>query len=88
MTIGQLLYDNANYQMIVREAWIQRRKKRYKLPAVAVNFAQVEDFGAPVLTVEVDGCSIHNVPIDGGSGVNLILEDTHYDLGYTTLETT
>lgn len=38
--------------------------------------------------MEVDGCHIHNVPVDGGSGVNLMLEDTAHDLEYTTLETT
>lgn len=31
---------------------------------------------------------MHNVLVDGGSGVNLMLEDTTYDLGYRTLEKT
>ena len=39
VTIGQLLHDNANYQKLIREAWIKRRKRRLKLPSVAVNFS-------------------------------------------------
>ena len=65
VTIGQLLHDNANYQKLIREAWIKRRKRRFKLPSVAVNFSQVEDYGAPELTVEIDGCSMPKVPVDG-----------------------
>ena len=53
---------------------------------VAVNFAQVEYYGAPKLVVEVDGCTISKVSVDGGSGVNLMLESTAFDLGYTTFE--
>ena len=53
-----------------------------------MNFAQVEDYGAPELVVEVDGCTIPKVPVDGGSGVNLMLESTAFDLGYTTFEET
>ena len=55
---------------------------------MAVNFAQVEDYGAPELVVEVDGCTIPKVPVDGGSVVNLMLESTAFDLGYTTFEET
>ena len=55
---------------------------------MAVNFTQVKDYGAPELTVEIDGCSVPKVPIDGGSGVNLMLEDTAFDLGYTSFEAT
>ena len=38
--------------------------------------------------MEVKGCVIPKVPVDRGSGVNLMLEDTAYDLGYTTFEET
>ena len=55
---------------------------------MAVNFSQVEDYGALELTIEIDGCSVPKVPVDGGSGVNLILEDTAFDLGYTSFEAT
>ena len=53
---------------------------------MAINFLQVEDYGAPEVTVEVDGCSVPKVPIDGRSGVNLMLEDTTFDLGYISFE--
>ena len=66
----------------------KKRRRKFRLPAVAVNFAQVEDYGAPELVVEVDGCTIPKVPVDGGSGINLMLESTTFDLGYTTFEET
>ena len=87
-TIGQLLHDNPNYQKLVREEWPKKRRRKFRLPTVAVNFVQVEDYGAPELVVEVDGCTIPKVPVDGGSGVNLMLESTASDLGYTTFEET
>ena len=88
ITIGQLLHDNANYQKLIREEWTKKRKRRLKLPSVAVNFAEIEDYGALKIVVEVDGCIIPKVPVDGGSGVNLMLEDTAFDLGYTSFEET
>ena len=51
---------------------MKRRKKKHKLPSVAVNFSEIEDSGAPELVVEVEGCTIPKVPVDGGSGVNLM----------------
>jgi hypothetical protein len=88
ITIGQLLHDNTNYQKLIQETWTRRRKKKFKLPSVAVNFSQPEDSGASEVTVEVEGCSIPKVPLDGGSGVNLMLEETAFDLGYTAFEAT
>ena len=67
VTIGQLVHDNVMYQKLIRDAWTRKRKKRVKLPAVAVNFSQSEDSGAPEVTVEIEGCVIPKVPIDGGS---------------------
>ena len=87
-TIGQLLHDNPNYQKLVREEWPKKRRRKFRLPAVAVNFAPVEDYGAPELVVEMDGCIIPKVPVDGGSEVNLMLESTAFNLGYTTFEET
>ena len=82
------MHDNPNYQKLVREEWPKKRRQKFRLPAVVVNFAQVEDYGAPELVVEVDGCTISKVPVDGGSGVNLMLESTAFDLGYTTFKET
>jgi hypothetical protein len=59
VTIGQLLHDNTNYEKLIREAWTRRRKKKFKLPSVAMNFSQPED------SIEVEGCSIPKVPVDG-----------------------
>ena len=88
VTIGQLLHDNPNYQKQLRDSLIRPRRRRIKLPPVAVNFAELEDFGASKISVEIDGCLIQHVPVDGGSGVNLMLESTASDLGYTHLEPT
>ena len=88
VTIDQLLHNNANYQKLIREEWTKKKKRRFKLPSVAVNFAEVEDYGAPEIVVEVDGCTIPKVPVDGRSDVNLMLEDTAFDLGYTSFEET
>ena len=55
---------------------------------MAVNFSQVEDYGVVELTVEIDGYSVPKVPVDGRSGVNLMLEDTAFDLGFTSFEAT
>lgn len=55
---------------------------------MATNFLQVEDQGAPELIVVVDKCAVPRVPVDGGVGVNLMLEDTAVDLGYTSFEAT
>ena len=88
VTIGQLLHDNANYQKLIWDAWTKRRKRRFKLPSVVVNFSQIEEYGAPELTVEIDGCSVPKIPVDGGLGINLVLEDTAFDLGYTSFEAT
>ena len=87
-TIGQLLHDNPNYQKLVTKEWPKKRKRKFRLAEVVVNFAQVEDYRASELVVEVDGCSIPKVPVDGGSIVNLMLESTAFDLGYTTFEET
>ena len=88
VTIGQLLHDNLNYQKQVREGWIKRRKKRFRLPAVAIKFTAIEDYGAPELFIDIDGCLIPKVSVDGGSGCNLMLESTAFDLGFTCFEPT
>ena len=55
---------------------------------MAVNFSKVEDYRAPVLVVEVEGCTIPKVLVDDGSRVNLMLEDIAFDFRYTSLEET
>ncbi|OAE29544.1 hypothetical protein AXG93_4599s1000 [Marchantia polymorpha subsp. ruderalis] len=72
----------------VKSGLIWARKRKVRLPSVTINFAKIEDFGALEISVEIDGCVIHNEPVDGGSGVNLLLESTANDLGYTVFEST
>ena len=88
VTIRKLLYDNANYQKLIQDAWTKKKKQRFKLPSMVVNFLQLEDYGASELTVEVDGCIMPKVPVDGRSGVNFMLENMAFDLGYTSFKAT
>ena len=55
---------------------------------MVVNFLQVEDYRALELIVEVNGCIISKVLLDGGLGINLMLENMALDLGYTSFEVT
>lgn len=88
VTIGQLLHDNLNYQKQLKEALSRPRRRKVVLPEISVNLVEQEDRGAPEITVVIDGCSIDRVPVDGGSGVNLMLESTASDLGFTSIEPT
>ncbi len=47
-----------------------------------------EDLGSPEVTLEIAGCDVPKVAIDGGSGVNIMIEDLAFKLGYTTVEPT
>jgi hypothetical protein len=46
------------------------------------------DRGQPKLTIQIAGCTIPKVPIDGGSSVNLMTEPTALNLGFEEFETT
>ena len=88
VTFGQLLHDNVNYQRQVVAEFGRKRKRRYVLPSKAVNFVLTEDLGAPKIDVIIDGICVPNVPVDGGSGVNIMLESTAFELGYSNFEST
>jgi hypothetical protein len=47
-----------------------------------------EDWGAPQIDLEIGGCLIKKVLVDGGAGVNMMTEQTATDLGYTSFEPT
>lgn len=47
---------------------------------------QIEHHGALEVTVEIDGCNVTKVPIDGSSVINLMLEDAAFDLRYSCFE--
>jgi hypothetical protein len=66
----------------------RKRKRRYVLPSKAVNFVLTEDLGALKIDVIIDGICVPNVPVDGGSGVNIMLQTTAFKLGYSTFEST
>ncbi|CAM6104216.1 unnamed protein product [Calypogeia fissa] len=88
VTIGQLLRDNPKYRRQVMEA-VKIRRRRGPPPTITdVRYTAVEDWGAPEIDIEIDGCMITRVPVDGGSGVNVMMEQTAADLGYTEFEPT
>src|SRR5450759_4712038 len=65
------------------------RKRRYKLPPTTINQVDTgEDLGAPEIEVQIAGCLIRRVPVDGGSGVNIMIADTAQALGFTHFEST
>ncbi|CAM6125094.1 unnamed protein product [Calypogeia fissa] len=88
VTIGQLLRDNPKYRKQVMDAIKIRRRKRLPPTISEVRYTEVEDWGAPEIDTEIEGCLILRVPVDGGSGVNVMMEQTAADLGYTTFEPT
>jgi hypothetical protein len=88
VTFGQLLHDNVNYQQQVEAKFGRKGKQRYVLPSKAVNFVLTEDLGAPKIDVIIDGICVPNVPVDGGAGVNVMLETTAFELGYSKFEST
>ncbi|KAL3679659.1 hypothetical protein R1sor_022615 [Riccia sorocarpa] len=47
-----------------------------------------EDLGSPEIDVEIAGCILRKVPIDSGSGVNVMTEEAAHDLGFTEFEAT
>ena len=89
-TLGQLLRDNPSYRRQLRSLLVGKRRRR-KLPPVG-NIADVrsvsEDLGSPEVDIQINGCSIPFVTIDGGSGVNLIVESTAHSLGFDKFEST
>jgi hypothetical protein len=47
-----------------------------------------EDLGAPKLAMEMNQFAVNFVPVDGGSGVNIMIDTTAEQLGYHTLQPT
>jgi hypothetical protein len=45
-----------------------------------------EDLGAPKLAMEINQFAVNFVPVDGGSGVNIMIDTTVEQLGYHTLQ--
>ena len=53
-----------------------------------VNLANINMIGVPVVDIEIDGCLIKGVPVDGEACINLMMEATTIDLGITSFEKT
>jgi hypothetical protein len=53
-----------------------------KVKGVHFCFKLETDKGQPELTVQIAGCTIPKVPVDGGSSVNLMTEPTAFGLGF------
>jgi hypothetical protein len=88
-TIGHLLKDNPKYRKVLADSLKTKRKRR--LPKTFSDVKLVEedkDLGALEIKIEIEGCLIKRVLVDGGSGVNVMTEQTATDLGYTCFEST
>ncbi|CAM6101338.1 unnamed protein product [Calypogeia fissa] len=44
--------------------------------------------GQPELTIQIVGCVIPKIPVDGGSGVNLMIDKVAYELGFQEFQAT
>lgn len=87
ISFHQLLEDNKTYRrMLMLSLRRPRKPRKEKLPAVY----RVEggDLGPPEIEVEIGGCVIQKVPVDSGSGVNIMTEETANSLGFQTFEPT
>ena len=71
-----MLDDNPSYQKQIREAWIKRRRKRYKLLDVIVGFIKTSRHGAAHVIAEIGDCVVTGVIVDRGSRVNIMTEET------------
>jgi hypothetical protein len=65
------------------------RKRKYKLPFSAAYGAEPEreDLRAANIEVQVSECMVKDVPIDSGSGVNIMIAKIVRALGFTKFET-
>jgi hypothetical protein len=88
-TIGQLLKDNPKYRKVLANLLKTKRKRR--LPKIFSDVKLIEedeDWGAPEIDIKIEGCLIKRVPLDRGSGVNVMTKQTATDLAYTSFEST
>ena len=89
VTIGELLKDSPKYRKVLADAMKVKRRKRLPVAISDMKFIEEEeDWGAPQIDLEIEGCLIKRVPVDGGAGVNVMSEQTAADLGYTNFEKT
>ncbi|CAM6096638.1 unnamed protein product [Calypogeia fissa] len=87
--VGQLLKDNPMYWRQLKEMLIG--KKRRRMPKVGTNVDVLmicEDLGAPEIVIQISGCVLSYVLVDGGSGVNIMIEAMTHQLGFKKFEPT
>ncbi|CAM6093962.1 unnamed protein product [Calypogeia fissa] len=87
-TMGQLLKDNTQYRKEVKGMLTNKRKRLPKVGSRADVMTIYEDLGAPEISSQISGCILSYVPVDGGSGVNLMIEAIAFELGYEKFEPT
>lgn len=87
ITFRQLVEDNNAYRKLLTIVLKRTKRPRaHKLPRVY----QVlhEDLGTPKIDIEIGGCTIRKVPLDSGSSINIMTEETTNALGYKTFQPT
>ncbi|CAM6093748.1 unnamed protein product [Calypogeia fissa] len=89
-TVGALLSNHNMYQKELKGLFIRKQRAR-QLPPVGdvVDVKMIfEDLGQPEVCLSIMGCPIPSSPIDGRSGVNVIMAATVHRLGIHKLEPT
>ena len=88
-TVGQLIKDNPLYRKQLKEMLAgKRRRKLPKVGTVADVRMLYEDHGSPEIDIQISGCALSYVVVDGGSAVNIMIEATAHQLGFTQLQPT
>lgn len=85
ITFKQLLEDNKTYRRMLMLSLRHPRKPRASTSS-QVYQVESEDQGPLEIDVEIAGCCVRRVPIDSGSGVNIMTEDTARALGFSQYE--
>jgi hypothetical protein len=66
-TIGQLLKDNPKYRKVLADSLKTKRKRRLPKTFSDVKLIEEdEDWGALEIDIEIKGCLMKRVPVDGG----------------------
>ncbi|CAM6104160.1 unnamed protein product [Calypogeia fissa] len=87
--VGQLLKYNPMYRRQLKEMLIGKKRRRMPKVGTDVDVLMIcEDLGAPKMVIQISGCILSYVPVDGGSGVNIMIEATAHQLGFKQFEPT
>ncbi|OAE34517.1 hypothetical protein AXG93_3805s1000 [Marchantia polymorpha subsp. ruderalis] len=84
---NQLLEDNKTYRKMLMLS-LRRPRKPCTVKLLEIYHVTGEDLGPPEIDVEIGGCTIFRVPVNSGSGVNIMTEETAHSLGFHTFEPT